>query len=127
MPRKTRAAAKAQDVSPDDGREDVEDAAADEDEASTVPLPPTPTKQDRGALRNITPNTSEITETEEPVKDEMKRSKGSKKSKNKKKGKKGKADKGQVAPEDMEVVEEQAETAAESAEPIGMCSRSIPA
>jgi len=87
MGRKTRAAARAQEM-PDD--------APQTEEACSIPLPPTPSKHDRGPLRNITPNNVESVDVEPPADeaDDMAQSKGKKgkKAGGKKKGKKAKAE-----------------------------------
>jgi hypothetical protein len=94
MGRKTRAAARAQET----------DDAPQTDDASSVPLPSTPSKHDRGPLRSITPNNAEHVDVEAPAveTDDMTKPKG-------KKGKKfGWAKKGKKAkgPKSGEQVDE---------------------
>ena len=103
MPRKTRAAAKAQEAI----LADVDDAPQE------VPLPPTP-KRDREPLRSITPNSVDSLDNERPAPDEMSKAKGKKGKKGgaKKKGKKTKAETVNEEPENVEEAQE------ETTEPI---------
>ncbi|KAF2420569.1 hypothetical protein EJ08DRAFT_653778 [Tothia fuscella] len=106
MPRKTRAAAKAEDaVFPDNAPEELETEAAIEEEISPPPASPASVKKGRGALRNITPNTSEIPDAA-AVEDDMKGSKN-KKGKGKKKGKKGKVEEEKDVADEVKAVEEE--------------------
>jgi hypothetical protein len=102
MPRKTRAAAKAEDP-----------VFADIDAPQDIALPPTP-KREREPLRSITPNSVDSLDNERVGVEEMAKPKGKKgkKAAGKKKGKKDKVEKMDEQPE---MIEETAEEPAEDA------------